>query len=469
MEIDIGELIVDEIINIPDIELDYIKETPETEEITILPTKEGVSLEGLFHKVTIPEEPNFIEENIKQGISIFGKEGTYSPGVADLSGIGTTVIVEAQESMLKGDLWEGIPSENKQYSCGMQQTNLSNRFIKFSKDLSVACGDTISYTAVTYQIAFYDTETMNYSTYGVDVSHIEKHYSFTPVSITEDGTLIFLQTNNSNSESKIIAIEVDKENKTAVAYECELPSKFGYNSSCWIQDCVVGYNNGHLWYLKYNKSTHVLDLIKDEASNVSFSTTPNKIARIDNKTFIGRIGSSTSLTLVKFIINENDFTAIKHTNTVSYASYAVLSYDGRYISCRNTLYQVNLADLSLTLLSNDMGTGSNTTTYPFSGGKLIADKKLYDISNINPDNPTATLLYTHSSSIAPISAITGLDIHAKYLNSEYNICYFPDGENIDYVVKRVTNNKMVTGKIYGIASKQLSLGDKNKSQLLFIS
>lgn len=468
MEIDVGELIIDEIINIPDIELDYIKETPETEEITILPTKEGVSLEGLFHKVTIPEEPNFIEENIKQGISIFGKEGTLIPtavdGGYDLSKIGTTVTVEAQGAIAKGATWEGVLNKDVTYLCNTQTTNLSATYTRFSKDLSVACYRDVSSTANTYNIAFFNTQTLNYDIYPVDVSHITRANTFSVVSISFDGTLAILQTGNSSKENFIIAIEIDIENKSAVAYECKIEGMAGGNASTWCNGCGLLYNSGRIWKYKYNKEMHSLDLLDDYANNSGIGQSPIQWARIDAQTFIGLSGS----TIHKFIIDENGFLhTSKALSGYTNYSYFRISYDGKYISGKNYLYSLNTADLSLTLLSNDIGTGTNATTFPFSGGKLIVGTNLYDITNVSQDNTTATLLYTHESSIVPHNSFGYFDIYNKYLDISNKIVYFPNGEAVQYSIHSLQGNQMENGNYYGIASSLMSIGDKGTAQLLF--
>lgn len=107
MEFDIGEIIVDEEINIEDIELDVMKEYPEledliitpsnseqkfksskygynnviieaieSEELSIIPSSENQVIEGIFNKVTVQGDSNLIPENIKKGTTIFGINGT---------------------------------------------------------------------------------------------------------------------------------------------------------------------------------------------------------------------------------------------------------------------------------------------------------------------------------------------------------------------------------------------------------
>lgn len=106
MEIDIGEIIVDEELDIEDIELDVVKEFPEledlevipsgeeqnfksnkygydnvkvkaveSEELNIIPGTENQVKEGLYNKVTVTGDNDLVPENIKEGINLFGVEG----------------------------------------------------------------------------------------------------------------------------------------------------------------------------------------------------------------------------------------------------------------------------------------------------------------------------------------------------------------------------------------------------------
>lgn len=53
-----------------------IKLYPETEELTIMPSSEEQTKEGLFSKVTVAGDSNLLAENIKKGVNLFGVEGT---------------------------------------------------------------------------------------------------------------------------------------------------------------------------------------------------------------------------------------------------------------------------------------------------------------------------------------------------------------------------------------------------------
>lgn len=115
MEFNIGEVIVDEEVNIGDLQLDAVKERPEledlevtpsgkeqnfkskkygynnikvkaveSEELNIIPSTEEQIKEGLYNKVTVAGSENLTPNNIKKGIDIFGVSGIAETGNAEM-------------------------------------------------------------------------------------------------------------------------------------------------------------------------------------------------------------------------------------------------------------------------------------------------------------------------------------------------------------------------------------------------
>ena len=74
--LDIGEIVVEEEVELGNVELDVIKVEPEYEEIKIIPSNEEQVKEGSFNKVTVVGDENLKAENINKGTAIFGVEGT---------------------------------------------------------------------------------------------------------------------------------------------------------------------------------------------------------------------------------------------------------------------------------------------------------------------------------------------------------------------------------------------------------
>lgn len=71
MEINIGEIIVDEEINIGNITLEVIKINPDYQELNIVPSREEQIYDGKFNKVTILGDSNLKPENISKNVKIF--------------------------------------------------------------------------------------------------------------------------------------------------------------------------------------------------------------------------------------------------------------------------------------------------------------------------------------------------------------------------------------------------------------
>lgn len=72
----IGEIIVDEEVNIEDIELDVVNVYPKYDELLITPSNKEQVHEGSFNKVIVAGDINLIPNNIKEGKNIFGVQGT---------------------------------------------------------------------------------------------------------------------------------------------------------------------------------------------------------------------------------------------------------------------------------------------------------------------------------------------------------------------------------------------------------
>lgn len=108
MEFDIGNIILEEELDIGNFEFDIIKEQPELEDLTIypstekqvfnhpnsygydnvtvepleaeelniIPSNQSQQYEGIYKKVNVEGDENLLSQNIKSGVSIFGVEGT---------------------------------------------------------------------------------------------------------------------------------------------------------------------------------------------------------------------------------------------------------------------------------------------------------------------------------------------------------------------------------------------------------
>ena len=107
MEINIGKIILDEEVCIGDLELNVVKETPELEDLIVIPSAEEQNFksekygynnvkvkaieteelsitpgveeqikEGVFSKVTVTGSENLIPDNIKKDVEILGVTGS---------------------------------------------------------------------------------------------------------------------------------------------------------------------------------------------------------------------------------------------------------------------------------------------------------------------------------------------------------------------------------------------------------
>lgn len=76
MEIEIGNVIVEDAFELGEIKLNVIKLTVELEDLEVTPSTEEQNFEGRYANVKVEGSPNLLPENIKKDVDIFGVVGT---------------------------------------------------------------------------------------------------------------------------------------------------------------------------------------------------------------------------------------------------------------------------------------------------------------------------------------------------------------------------------------------------------
>ena len=437
----------------------------ESEEIILLPSTEGETKEGLFHKVIIPKEDNFIEENIKKGVTIWGKEGAYSPGVADLSSIGTTVTVEANSAIQNGERWVGVLNDAyTQANLGSQIVS-NNGATKFSKDLSVGCKSyTISSSTTNIIIWLFNNETSSYDSINVDVStvvsELENYLDY--FIISDDGSLIMFNRYNNTP----MFVEIDKETRTAKAYVCKYTYAVMGNPQLFFGNKYVAVPiSGGTDFYEYNKETHSLCYLnRQEGLSMSSVSSGMPTVQVNSNTWIHLNNGL----MWKFSLNNLTFSLLKGTAP----SRSYLSADGQYLTECNTtckLHKLNVQDLSYDVVlehtySSRMYWFLDGTTLIESTSSTTGTGIIYDISGGNFEN---WIKLATETAIVPYSTNYNWSRH-KWMNANGTKIYgYPQGNEAQYLISSIKNTKMESGKVYGIASSSLNLGDIDTAQLLF--
>lgn len=455
----------------------------ESEEITLIPTTEEQIKEGLYNKVTLVGDENFIAGNIKQGVTIFGKDGTYvasggDGGGADLSTIGTTVTVEAMTAIVKGQRLYCVPNEEfSQNNIGY--SNVSNVPAQLSDDLVVGLDtQTISTATESVSLLFWDNVNNTYEKVDIPIEGWTGSSSKS-CSLNPEGTLAMFWYNSSSAPSstqKALVLEIDKENKTANPYMVTVGSTFRplYSASicrCIFKNYVFDYASKTKIH-RYNFETHDFTTLTC-TNNTEPSYTPSNSSNMGRTKWLSDdtlIYSANGLS--KFVFNSDDtFTYSKSSqgnlngNLNEDCTMMVASANSYY-----RFYSINPSDLTITLIADytpdDIGESAYSTTCQIYGNLLFTNNNIHDITNVASGT---TIIYTSSFRISAgktinfnpnawVSTISSSDIRRLH---------YPQGSEAQYLAYHSGNTAMTSGRAYGIASSNMSAGDKGTAQLLF--
>lgn len=444
-----------------------------SEEITLVPTTEEQIKEGLYNKVTVVGDENFIEENIKQGVSIFGKVGTLVPtsddSNYDLSLVGTKVTVEATGAIAKGSTWVGVLNDNS-IEAGLYSQNYSSGASYYSTDLSVGYSSSYSITTTTETINLWlwDNEKSTYEKVSVNVSSVAKNLTGTvgDTYISDDGTLMMFCK---SGVMTALFLEIDKENKTATAFVENFENQVTttnarpllFDGKYVAVHCTkTSYEEAGIDFYEYDRETHSLNYINraEYSSNTNFSNTL-PTPKVGENEWVHAYSSSA---ILKFIFDGSNFSIIRG---VTGGAVKTFSSNGQYYTRRVSgysegVYKLNTQDLTSTLVTT--ATFATNKTLYIDGTIANDGSTLYDITGGDFEN--WTILAT-ASALSPTYTKFGWS-SKKWITSA-KIYSFPQGGNSQYLISPVTNMEIEAGKVYGIASKTLNVGDIGEAQLLF--
>lgn len=430
--------------------------------------------------VTVQGDENLTGENIKNGVTIFGVQGNLK---SKLDEVGTTVTVEAQTSIIQGSRWEGDLNAEWNRVLSSETSSLSSSDVCFCKDLSVGISiKTKSGTRFpTETLYFYNSETLSYEphniTYPTDIPAISSTTSFFKF-INDEGTLAAIITstdgsgNSSSLGRRIIWIEIDKENKTSQAYYQRLET--GQSLGVILGDTFFA----KYVFCVYDRTNHRATMYKTQSPSTSYTIDRRVGAEYATDDVLFYL-PSTSSQLKAYTLSNGGAVYVVGTLATS-ASTGTISPSGNLVVVAKTnstktlstlyFYSLNKAGNNISLIEQytvDVTTTSNTNV-PYvatllSDELMIFDNKIYDISDIENKAPTilssgVTNPYTSSVGVTP----------SKWQGYQSTTIYhYPSNGEPQYLINSKSTANTTANKYYGIATKNMSIGDTGTAQLLF--
>lgn len=416
-----------------------------------------------------------------------------SGGGGSYEAIGAKVTVEARGAIAKGGAWEGVLNDEYVASELNTQSYTNNGSAYYSKDLSVGITNTqISTSLTNVTIYFWNAETSTYDDVIVDISGVAPNLGHTVSSyrFSDDGTLCCVL----GSGNSFLFLEIDKENRTATPYVVIASEKYtsvnsGWKTPCFFGDKYIVINSGAYTeadgtklgvgqnFFEYSTETHSLKFINRVQGTDRYVYTSKYTPEVSPNTWM-HVGShyatsNSPSAIFKFALSGSEFTLA--TTPISGESMNNVSSDGRYITATSgstqKLYGLNVQDLSLELITSKGFSNSNYTWW-VEGTKLIQRYSsgstntciIYDIS---AGDVASWIELAKGSFLTPTVTRYGWNWNKWIGEGKTTIFGFPQGSEAQYLISPATNPSMEAGKVYGIASNPMNLGDVGTAQLLF--
>ena len=490
------------------------------QEKTVTPTTQGITVTpdtgyDALSQVNVNGDANLSTDNIKKDVSIFGVTGTFSgEGGFPLERVGTTVTVEAQGAIGKGQPWEGVLNdEYAQQGLGKQELSGDVMNIKeyFSADRRVAVYETAD-SVKTHTINIFDSNSSSYVPVSVTFPiTLDRYWHFT---LNEEGTLVVAHNTNSSGTYYAYFIEVDKENKTVALYTSE--NSYGSsttagirNVTCILDNYIISSNTsgtkvyGAYYYdfethkvkrvKYYNSSSQLVDWTVQSYCMNSVGMGVFSIRKYGDNTwiqaesdkYINKISFDEDLLLSYTRISIPNIKPSDYPTPAANAPYCI-SYDLTQISSyRNVVvdetshYAVdygafNPQDLSFTYSGTYVtsATGADNTTFAIALGNnkfVFSRGAAYNVADANSGTDKVLSYYATPSKWQWQPRYTNWVVGNGPLpdtGTVQRILAFPKGSTAEYLIYP-SHFYTENDKYYGIASSTLNIGDVGEAQLLF--
>lgn len=466
------------------------------QEKSITPTANGQTVmpdEGYdaLSKVNIYGDEDLVPNNIKEGVSIFGVAGTYSGGGYDLDLLGYDLDIEAGTTITKG-----------QRIVATKNTNATSKTIS-SSSTGVTLATVSSDLSIGFQAQSLQTDGVVVKLYGANdlgmyeeigqgtldvIEDIKSDLGVTSLSFVNATTQTMCLNRNSknavyiaskqNGLGYVVVMNINKTSGSITFSKIKIEGDFStesgnvrmtlVNGASIVDDilvvtgrCALLNSSGETTSTTYafyalgviNSSGSSFQIRKFQiypatSSPYAFPFSQHAVAKLSNGNYV-----SVTNRITEF--NSND---VVSTNTFV-NGVPHISSNGQYVTAGRTLYTIN-ADMSYTMINSLSSTieSSSDVLYPSDDGRYVLSSK---VSGYVYDFVTNSKIGASYTIVAPYFK------PERWVSTNSKVYALVPSTEAEYTARQLSSFTMESGKIYGIASESLTVGQRGTARGLF--
>lgn len=466
------------------------------QEKSITPTANGQTVmpdEGYdaLSRVTIYGDEDLVPNNIKEGVSIFGVAGTYSGGGYDLNLIGYDLDIEAGTTITKG-----------QRIVATKNTSATGKTVS-SSSVGVALTTVSSDLSIGFQTQSLQTDGTVVKLYGANdlgmyeeigqgtldvIEDIKSDLGVTSLNFVNAATNTMCLNRNgknavyiaskSNGLGYVVVMNINKTSGSITFSKIKIEGDFSTEngtvritlvSNASIVDdilvvtgrCALLNSSGGTTSTIYN--FYALGVVNSSGSSFQIrqfqihSPTSTLYAFPFRKDNVAKLSNGNYVSVTNKITEFNSNGVVSTNNFLGGTAH--ISSNGQYATLGRTLYTIN-ADMSYTAINAVSSTieTSSDVLYPSDDGRYVLSSKsngyVYDFvtsSKIGGSYEIATPYFKSERWVSTNSKAYAL---------------VPSTE-AEYTARQLSSFTMESGKIYGIASESLTVGQRGTARGLF--
>ena len=466
------------------------------QEKSITPTANGQTVmpdEGYdaLSKVNIYGDEDLVPNNIKEGVSIFGVAGTYSGGGYDLNLIGYDLDVEAGTTITKGQRIVATPN-----------TSATSKTIS-SSSTGVTLATVSSDLSIGFQAQSLQTDGVVVKLYGANdlgmyeeigqgtldvIEDIKSDLGVTSLNFFNATTKTMCLNRNSknavyiaskqNGLGYVVVMNINKTSGSITFSKIKIEGDFSTESgnvrlttltgASIVDDILIA--NGRCALLNSSGETtstiygfYIIGTVSSSGNSLKinkfqvYSTTYSPYAFPFSQHAVSKLSNGNYVSVTNRITEFNSNDVVSTNTFVNGVPH--ISSNGQYVTVGRTLYTIN-ADMSYTMINSLSSTieSLSDVLYPSDDGRYVLSSKnggyVYD--------------FVTSSKIGNAYTIASPYFDPKrWVSTNSKVYALVPSTEAEYTARQLSSFTMESGKIYGIASESLTVGQRGTARGLF--